>query len=73
MGIAVKSNGPKVQSRAIFECGQFLINPHSCNNLENIIHIHTFYTFYQPPPLATNQTKIPYPKPLKNSNKTKLR
>ena len=25
------------------------------------------------PPLATNQTKIPHPKPLKHSNKTKLR
>ena len=26
-----------------------------------------------PPPLATNQTKISYPKPIKHSNKTKLR
>ena len=25
------------------------------------------------PPLATNQAKIPYPKPLKHSNKTKIR
>ena len=24
-------------------------------------------------PFATNQTKIPYPKPIKHSNKTKLR
>jgi hypothetical protein len=24
------------------------------------------------PPIGTNQTKIPYPKPLKHSNKTKL-
>ena len=31
-----------------------------------------FRGWYNPPPLATNQTIIPYPKPLKHSNKTKL-
>ena len=49
----------------IFFC--FKYNIHSQKSID------VYILYCKCNPLATNQTKIPYPKPLKHLNKTKLR
>ena len=59
----------KHQGRTQIGGGRGVLTPSLLENLGGGVH-------YNPPPpyppLVTNQTKMPYPKSLKNSNKTKL-